>query len=106
MTHVASHGAAQIDPASVRGAPLPAIPATLDLAVADALRNNPQLLSARAEHEAAERNVKVAKGFLSPSLTASARFGYVEGQFIEGDESQNTVVGAQLTIPIFQGGET
>ncbi|WP_306253124.1 TolC family outer membrane protein [Parvularcula sp. IMCC14364] len=85
---------------------LPALPDSMDMALQTALSNNPQLLAAFARLEAAGYNLKSARGLLAPTVTANARYQYAEGQFIEGDTSENSSIGAQINIPIFQGGQT
>ncbi|MCI5044273.1 MAG: TolC family outer membrane protein [Aquisalinus sp.] len=84
---------------------MPELPESLDEAMAIAQANNPQLLAARAQLEAAEYSLKAARGLLSPTVTANARYQYAEGQFIDGDTSENSSIGAQINIPLFNGGQ-
>ncbi len=84
--------------------PLPALPATLEEALATANDQNLELIAIKAEADAAKYGVKSAKGALSPTLNATARYGRSYNQFIEGDEAENVSAGVQLTIPFYQGG--
>ncbi len=85
---------------------LPLLPQTLEDALAVAAASNPQLLAAQSRLDASAYALRAARGLLSPSLTANATYGYVENQFIDGDVSERTTIGAQLTIPLYQGGAT
>ncbi|MCI5047478.1 MAG: TolC family outer membrane protein [Aquisalinus sp.] len=84
---------------------MPELPESLDEAMAIARANNPQLMAARAQLDAARHNLKAARGLLAPTVTANARYQYAEGQFIDGDTSENSSVGAQINIPLFNGGQ-
>ena len=86
--------------------PLPGLPDTMDAALMLALDANPQMVIARAQEEAASFALKQARGRLSPTLEAKATYGYAENQFIDGDRSENMTLGAQITVPLFQGGTT
>lgn len=86
--------------------PLPVLPENAEAALEQALADNPDLISARAEEDAAAQAVKVAKGYLSPSLSAKATAGYSRDSFIQGDEAANYTIGATLTVPVWQGGAT
>lgn len=85
---------------------LPALPANGQDAVALAMAANPDLLMAQGRKAAAVYNVRVAKSFLSPSVSAVATYGVVRNQFIDGDKGDNTSLMAQFTVPLFQGGVT
>ena len=86
--------------------PLPSLPTDLDAARTAALNSNPDLGAAREAERAADYGVKVAKGYLAPSVTARASYGYAENQFLEGDRSSNATIGAEVRIPLYQGGAT
>jgi outer membrane protein len=86
--------------------PLPTLPATYDEALGVATRGNPTLLAAKKREEASAAQLKVAKGFLSPSLNARATASRIEGQFLEGDTADNVALVAELTVPFYQGGAT
>lgn len=86
--------------------PLPALPATMDAALDLAMDFNPQIVIAREQAEAADYRVRQAKGALAPTIEAKATYGYAENQFIDGDRSENVTLGAEITVPLFQGGST
>jgi len=86
--------------------PLPLMPATRDEALEIAMDANPSIVAAREQERASAHAVKVAKGYLAPTVTARASYGYAQNQFLEGDQSENATLGAQITIPLYQGGAT
>lgn len=86
--------------------PLPPMPASLDEALQIATSANPSIIAAREQERASAHAVKVAKGYLAPTITARASYGYAQNQFLEGDQSENATLGAQITIPLYQGGAT
>nr|WP_241735761.1 TolC family outer membrane protein [Aquisalinus flavus] len=86
--------------------PLPPMPATLDEALEIAMGANPSIIAAREQERASASGVKVAKGYLAPTVTARASYGYAQNQFLDGDQSENATLGAQITIPLYQGGAT
>jgi len=72
----------------------------LDEAVEKAMRIRPEMISQRAQEQAAEMNIKAAEGNLLPTVTSSANYSY------NGTTSPlvyNWNVGAQVNIPIFSG---
>lgn len=92
--------------------PLPALPASPDIAVSAALEDNPNLLTARAQYKAAEQDVVAAKGESLPKVNAIAglnHYDYLDslrpGTGPRNNQQGTTgYVGAQLKVPIFQGG--
>lgn len=88
----------EIDP------PLPPTPASLDEAQSVASQGSPALVRARMAEEASRRNVAVAKGAFSPTVSLTASYQYSEelNSFINNDEQ--FAYGARATIPIFLGG--
>ena len=93
--------------------PLPNLPAAPDSAVTFALDHNPALLAAHRTREATRFDTGVARAGRMPKLSAIASGNYVNylgslqsgipgvglGQF-----DKTATVGAQLSIPLFQGG--
>lgn len=87
---------------------LPGLPASGDDAVDVALANNPDLASARKTAEAAAFTVRAAQGARLPTISAYTQgqhytdLGSAQQVTLQADKS--VVVGAQLTLPLYQGG--
>lgn len=92
--------------------PLPQMPTGPQEAVAVAMENNPQLLAAQAERQAAWLDVKASEGELYPRLNAIGGINHYDylGSLAQGtgprngDQGTTAFVGAQLRVPLFQGG--
>lgn len=87
--------------------PLPGLPATPDDAVDVALEHNPDLIAAREAAEAAGFDTEVAGSGRLPrlSLFASTDYQNFLGTLPSGSNSgTDLTVGAQVSIPLFQGG--
>lgn len=92
--------------------PLPGLPENTEDAVFTALENNPDLISAKEQVEAAGYDIKVAGAGRLPTLSLFANgdysnfFGTLGGptaaNFAQVEKTANA--GVRLTIPIFQGG--
>lgn len=91
--------------------PLPNLPTSPDEAVQVALDNNPDLIAAREQSKAADKDIDVAGAGRLPriSLFSSGSYnnyfdtlGGGQSGFPQSDKSAQ--VGAQVSIPIFQGG--
>lgn len=88
--------------------PLPNLPASADEAVQIALDSNPDLIAAREQSKAADRDIDVAGAGRLPrvSLFSSGSyndyFGSLSGSPVQSGKGAQ--VGAQVSIPIFQGG--
>lgn len=91
-------GTLESDPA------LPPLPDTMDEARMLAMEFNPDVIAAREQERASALGIKIAKGYLAPTVTAKATYGYAENQFIDGDRSENATISAQITVPFYQGG--
>lgn len=89
---------------------LPGLPSSADEAVETSLVNNPDLAAAKKVREATRYDVRVARGFRLPTVSAFTNGNYTNDlnstpaangfqQF--GD---SVTVGATLTVPIYQGG--
>ena len=95
--------------------PLPPLPATAEEAVRIALVNNPDLIAATQQAQAARFDVNVARAQRLPTVSAGASGTYVNA--LGGAESSpfpgidNPATGTQTTvglngrIPLYQGGE-
>ena len=92
--------------------PLPNLPEMADEAVSIALDFNPDIIAARERAKAADRDIDVAGSSRLPTLSLFGTGAYndyfgtlggtVAGNFTQTE--QTAQVGAQLRIPIFQGG--
>ena len=88
--------------------PLPPFPATADQAVQIALANNPDLIAVTRQAEAANFDVRSARGSRLPTVSAVASGDYANT--LSGDtqgiprSGTATSVGVQGRIPIYQGG--
>jgi outer membrane protein len=91
---------------------LPGLPTSPETAVEVALRDNPDILAANKEREAAAYDVRVARASRLPTLSTFVQGSYQDylgslQSAIPGVVDQNshsTAVGASLTVPLFQGG--
>ena len=89
--------------------PLPGLPTNPDEAVDIALAENPDLAAARNFRESTDYDVRVAKGQRLPTISAFASgqhytdFASRDG-FANADDSGSVIVGARLTLPLYQGG--
>lgn len=93
--------------------PLPELPATPDAAEDVAIVNNPDLIAAQQNAEAARRDIAAARGARLPRLEAFARGNYTNyldtlggplgNQFVQ--EETTATVGVRATLPIYQGGQ-
>jgi outer membrane protein len=81
------------------------LPPSLEAALQIGLKEHPAIQSALHAVDAAELQVKIAEGELAPTLglrgTVARRY---ENQ-IPGDELTSASIVAQLTVPIYEGGE-
>ncbi|MET1756893.1 TolC family outer membrane protein [Novosphingobium sp. RD2P27] len=92
--------------------PLPNLPDTPQVAVAVAIENNPDIIAAYERARAATRDIEVAEALRLPtvSLFGSARYNNYLGTLgslgpTEAAQSDRSAqVGAQVSVPIFQGG--
>jgi len=92
--------------------PLPNLPATPDVAVEEAIADNPTLLAAARERDATRFDVSVAKASRLPQVTAVLGGSYYNnlgtlrnpvGPRV-GQDGFGANAGVQLNLPIFQGG--
>lgn len=92
--------------------PLPNLPGSPDEAVQTALDNNPDLIAAREQTKASEKDIDVAGAGRLPRLSLFSSGSYNDyfntlggaqrSLYPQSDKSAQ--VGAQVSIPIFQGG--
>ncbi len=88
----------------------PAEVSSLERALAEALKNKPELLKADADIEAAQERVKAEQSNYLPSFSASGSYswstGTAEGSFPKQDIGNSWNAGIMLSIPLFEGGLT
>ncbi|HYJ52180.1 MAG TPA: TolC family outer membrane protein [Allosphingosinicella sp.] len=94
--------------------PLPTLPADIDTATSTALADNPDLQSIAARARAAGFDVRVARGFRLPTVTASGvarHFDFLGtanngtgGLGIIPDSNTSTGFGLTMSLPLYQGG--
>jgi outer membrane protein len=93
--------------------PLPNLPEAPEAAVFTALDNNPDLEAARERVEAANFDVKSARGTRLPQIDLFSQGNYQNflgtlgstlfaGRFVQ--QQSNATAGVQLTVPVYQGG--
>lgn len=88
---------------------LPRLPATKDDALSIALRQNPDLLAAKATARAADYAVDDAAGALLPQVSVSGQYQYLRDSagtniFATKSPQQILSVVGQIVVPIYQGG--
>lgn len=93
--------------------PLPNLPTSPETAVSTALADNPDLIAAQRQREAARYDVGVANATRLPRLSAISNGSYenflgTQGSSIPGvsapQSQRSATIGLQATLPIFQGG--
>ncbi len=84
--------------------PPPQIPATLDEALAGALRSSPTLLAAEANERASEASVRFAQADRLPTLALTATGSTIRDQFFPGYQNDGVTVGVQGRWNLFSGG--
>ena len=80
------------------------LPSNVEEAKRMARENNPDLYAARLNEKAGEAAIKVAKSAHRPTISINGSYQVSEAQSTTVNESENTSIVAQLTIPIFTGG--
>ena len=91
-------------PSQLAPAPDFALPRTLDEALRLARQNNPQLLSAYYNERAGEAAIDVAKAAGRPTLSLNGTVAGARNQILGIEESEQAVLAARLSVPIFSGG--
>lgn len=93
--------------------PLPNLPETPESAVSVALENNPDLIAAKEQREAAGYDRRAANASRLPQISAvgggnySNNFGSIDSGTLPAFDKTNTSaqVGFRATVPIYQGGQ-
>jgi outer membrane protein len=92
--------------------PLPNLPETPDAAVAVALENNPDLIAARENREAAGFDRRAAAASRLPVVSAvggstySNNLGSIDTALPYDRTSHSAQIGVRASIPLYQGGES
>lgn len=87
--------------------PLPPLPGTVEEAVDIAIKQAPTTVGARINEQVARKEIDVAKGALLPTLNGFAEVQYSSSPsrgFSPGLEVVQTIIGGNLSIPLYQGG--
>jgi outer membrane protein len=84
--------------------PAPALPATLDEALAIARDGNPGLLAARAQEVQGERAVDVARGALAPQFDLVGNAGLTDTRYDQSFQDTNVGLVAEFRWPLFNSG--
>lgn len=82
----------------------PALPSTLEQALAIARTANPNIVAAKAREVQGERGVDVAKGRMGPRLDLVGTAGLVETYQDDSFRDSNFVAGVELSWPLFDSG--
>jgi outer membrane protein len=87
-------------------APPPArdLPINRDNALQLAASDNPQVLTAQAQNEAAQAGVDVAQSQLMPSVALSGQIGTFLDERFENDHTNSAAFLITLTVPLYQAG--
>ncbi len=91
-------------PSQLEDLPLFVIPDTLDAAINIARENNPQILAALLNEEAAGEAINVAKAASRPKISITGTASAVRDQLSLFQEAETAALAAQISIPIFSGG--
>ena len=84
--------------------PVANLPLSQDDAVKLASSNNPQVLTAKANEEAARAGIDVASANLMPSLGITGQLLHAEDQQLQGPREDSAQILLTLTVPIYQAG--
>ena len=82
------------------------VPQTFEAAMAIALRSHPAVLTARHAAEASRSQVDIINGEFLPTFSISAAVSRRSNGSVQGDRQVGGSVIGQLSIPIFEGGDT
>jgi outer membrane protein len=92
-------------PATLENEPaLPPTPTSLDEAQSIATQGAPVVVRAKMAEEASRRNVAVARGAFSPTVSLTASYQYADEPSTFFSRSEQFAYGARATVPIFLGG--
>ncbi len=105
LREVTGHITADVAPLSERIELISPEPADVEQWIERALESNLGIVAARAGVEAAHQQLELARAGRSPNLDLVASHNYADTGGLFGDRTSNsTVVGLQLSLPLYQGG--
>jgi outer membrane protein len=92
-------------PGTLQAPPVPGnLPPSEDSALKQATVNNPQVITAQANEQAARAGVDVASAQLMPTLGVSGQLAHADDQQLGGVRSDSAQLLLTLTVPLYQGG--
>jgi len=80
------------------------MPASLEETLAGVQENNPDLVAARYQEQAALDDIALAKGDMLPTISLDGRITHSEDATSSGSETDSASITAQLSIPLYQAG--
>jgi outer membrane protein len=83
---------------------LPMVPASLDESLSISREGAPSIVRARMAERAQKRNLQVAKGAFSPTVSLTANYQFADEPSLFALESEQFAYGARASVPIFLGG--
>jgi len=81
------------------------IPESLNESIKISKTNNPELIIAKLEYEQSEKDIKIARGDLSPSAKLSIESSKTNDLSATFDEKDKETIMATMSWPIFSGGK-
>ena len=81
------------------------IPESLNESIKISKTNNPELIIAKLEYEQSEKDIKIARGDLSPSAKLSIESSKTNDLSATYDEKDKETIMATMSWPIFSGGK-
>ena len=84
---------------------LPALPESLEQALAIAMESNPDLIAAQYAEDAAKASVRGARGAFQPSVSINGSYGRRQNVVGDPSETDSATVGAQLSVPLYSGNQ-
>ena len=81
------------------------IPESLNESIKISKTNNPELIIAKLEYEQSEKDIKIARGDLSPSAKLSIESSRTDDLSATYDEKDKETIMATMSWPIFSGGK-
>ena len=91
-------------PVNLQPAPQFEMPRSLSVAIAVARENNPQLLSAYFNEDAAGAAIDVAKSASRPVISLNGTASTSRDQVLGFDQADQAALTAQISVPVFSGG--
>ena len=83
---------------------LPELPADLETSLELAKSIAPAILIAKATERSSNKNIKIAKGTFSPTITANINYQFADEPNNFVSETESFTYGVRADVPLFQGG--